>query len=292
MTILVAGGCGFIGHHLCNILLENNEKLLIVDNISTSDYNIIKNYKQNKNIFLYIGDISKKNFLERYAEELDKNNIEKIDTIYNLTNILNEELYLKNPLKTLDVSYIGTKNLLDLANFYNSQYVHLSSTEIDYISSTGFIEGLRISELLVTEYHKQKNIKTKILRVPEVYGIENSENNANKLIIQLIRNILKNGKIVISENHQSINNCCFVEDVIKELLKETKSTKYLPILLKNSYTYTITELLNLLKEIFNKELDVENHLSTGNQKILSEEKRNSFKENLIKLINYEKERIL
>ena len=116
-TILIAGGCGFIGSNLCKKLINHN--ILCLDNLHTGKIENIKNL------------LNKSNFKFISHNIINKINIEeKIDEIYNCACPASPEKYQDNPIYTLDVNYIGTKNLLELAKTKKSKFLQCSTSEI------------------------------------------------------------------------------------------------------------------------------------------------------------------
>ena len=283
-NIIVAGGCGFIGYHLCKKLLSENNNVILIDDLTSGELNRLEELKEYLNTFVYVGSLSHKNFIDSFLSHFD-DKFENIDVIYNVSNSLTDSIYKKYPVKTLDTAYIGTKNLLNIAELKHAKYVHLSTNKIDNIKDS-FIESFRIAELLTLENAKQRKIKTQILRVPDVYGTCMSEEN---FIINIIKNIIKGEKVIISEKEHTVNSCCFVDDVISEIQKNSDIN--IPYNSSNIYNFTITELLDILKEIFKDGFNIENHLTSSKQKLLSVEQRNNFKNQIEKIVEYEKESI-
>ena len=176
-TVLIAGGCGFIGSNLCIRLLNDNNKIICVDNLYSSKIANIKECINNDN-FTFINH----NIIEPlYIDD-------EIDEIYHLACPASPSKYQKDPIYTLKTNFVGTMNLLELARVKSAKILLASTSEIygepqvspqpetyrGNVNTTGirscYDEGKRIAETLFMDYHTQYNVHIRIVRIFNTYG--------------------------------------------------------------------------------------------------------------------------
>ena len=244
-TILVAGGAGFIGSHLCKKLLEKENKVICVDNLLTG---------QKKNL------INHKNYLFINHDITNSININiKIDEIYNLACPASPKHYFKYPIYTTKISVIGTLNLLELAYKYNAKFLQASTSEVygdpqthpqneDYFGNVNPIgpracydEGKRCAETLCSNFKREKNLDIKIVRIFNTYG-PNMRVDDGRVISNFIIQALKNKDITIYGDGKQTRSFCYVSDLIDGLIKMMESNEYGPINLGNPEEFTILDV--------------------------------------------------
>ena len=244
-TILVAGGAGFIGSHLCKKLLEKENKVICVDNLLTG---------QKKNL------INHKNYLFINHDITNSININiKIDEIYNLACPASPKHYFKYPIYTTKISVIGTLNLLELAYKHNAKFLQASTSEVygdpqthpqneDYFGNVNPIgpracydEGKRCAETLCSNFKREKNLDIKIVRIFNTYG-PNMRVDDGRVISNFIIQALKNKDITIYGDGKQTRSFCYVSDLIDGLIKMMESNEYGPINLGNPEEFTILDV--------------------------------------------------
>lgn len=174
-TVLITGGAGFIGTNLCNKLINDN-KIICIDNLSTSTFENIKDLNNHKNFTFINDDII----------NIQKIN-DKIDIIYNLACPASPIKYQNNPINTLMTCVIGTKNMLEIAKEHNAVFIQASTSEVygdpimhpqqeNYwgnVNPVGirscYDEGKRCAETLCMDYYRLYNTKIKIIRIFNTY---------------------------------------------------------------------------------------------------------------------------
>tara|TARA_B100000029_G_scaffold512291_1_gene608508 strand:+ start:66 stop:1109 length:1044 start_codon:yes stop_codon:yes gene_type:complete len=228
-TVLIAGGKGFLGTYFTNVLIEINEKLskqmkiIVLDSLITSKDKM--DYK-NKNIKFLEQDISKSFVLEN-----------DVDFIIHAASIASPPTYRKFPIKTVDVNYQGTKNLLELAKEKNvKSMLLLSSSEIygdpeviptpesyrGKVSCTGpracYDESKRLAETISILYFQQFNIPIKIARPFNVYGPYLNLNDG-RIIPDFMNNAMNKSEIIIHSDGTPTRSFCYVTDAINGFFK-------------------------------------------------------------------------
>ena len=253
--ILITGGAGFIGSHLCKKLLDDNNEIICLDNFFTGSKENIKPFLNNKNFKLLEIDVTKKIDIE-------------IDEIYNLACPASPVHYQFNPIETIKTSILGIINMLELAQKQNAKILQASTSEIygdplvhpqkeDYSGNVNPIgarscydEGKRCAETLMMDYHRQKNIDTKIVRIFNTYG-PNMQLNDGRVVSNFIVQALKNQDITIYGNGLQTRSFCYVDDLIDGLIKTMNNNYNYPINLGNPQEFKILDFAKLIIELTN-----------------------------------------
>ncbi|MFA6306832.1 MAG: NAD-dependent epimerase/dehydratase family protein [Patescibacteria group bacterium] len=237
-NVLVAGGAGFIGSHLCDRLLENN-KVICLDNFSTGDERNIDHLLSDPNFEFIKHDIAEPIDLEKLSE-LQKFKIEfqGVQEIYNLACPTSPKNFDKNKIQTILASSYGLKNMLDLAVRYKAKIMHFSSSvvygprldsqkrireseigKVDFLSQrSSYDEGKRFSETMVENYRQVHNIDSKVIRLFRVYGPRMKLNEGN-LIPDFINSALENSDLVIPGDKNFSSSLCYISDCVDACVK-------------------------------------------------------------------------
>lgn len=253
--ILIAGGAGFIGSHLCKKLLEENNEVICIDNLLTGQKNNIYNHKN----YTFINhDI---------VNPIDI----KVDEIYNLACPASPKQYFKYPIYTTKISVIGTLNLLELADKYNAKFLQASTSEVygdplihpqteEYFGNVNTIgpracydEGKRCAETLCSNFKREKNINVKIVRIFNTYG-PNMRIDDGRVISNFIIQALKNQDITIYGDGKQTRSFCYVDDLVDGLIKMMNSNETGPINLGNPEEYSIIDVAKKLLKLPNQNL--------------------------------------
>jgi UDP-glucuronate decarboxylase len=262
--ILVTGGAGFLGRHLCKKLLETpTNKVICLDNFITGKEQNIEEFAKNPNFKLMRFDITNKIFLPH------------VDEIYHLASLASPDKYKKYPIETIMVNFQGTKNVLDLAKFHNAKIL-LSSTSEAYgdplvhpqpeeyygnVNTVGerscYDESKRLAETLMYEYNKQYGIDTKIVRIFNTYGPFMDENDG-RVITNFIKKIKNDEPVQIYGSGEQTRSFCYVDDMINGLVKMMNSCEHGPINLGNpNCEFTLLELVDVMEKLYGKTIDIE-----------------------------------
>jgi len=232
-TILISGGAGFIGSHLAEALLDNNARVIVLDNFQTGKKIHVKNLLSNKKFALYDVDIN-----EGIPPE-----IESVDYIFHLAGV-EEYLYSKDylNLESLFTNSLGTKNLLDLARRSSAKFLLVSTIDVyqgrmsqlyldKYFGITpseenkfSLIEAKRFAEAVVWEYFKTHGADVRIVRIPEVYG-PRMDLSSSGFLGGFIKNVLDGSSIEIYGEGTEKEYYLYVSDVVSGLVKAQFNSK-------------------------------------------------------------------
>ncbi len=257
-TILVTGGAGFIGSHLCKRLLEGGNNVICLDNLFTGSLSNIKNLETNQNFEFVNHDIIKPYY---------RNNI---DEIYNLACPASPVHYKMNPIKTIKTCTIGTINVLGLAKKNNAKILQASTSEVygdplihpqdeNYygnVNITGprscYDEGKRCSETLFMDYHREHNLRIKIVRIFNTYG-PNMSSNDGRVVSNFIIQALNNRDISIYGNGKQTRSFQYIDDLVQGLLKVMNTEKNFtgPINIGNPTEISVNNLASLILKLTN-----------------------------------------
>ena len=251
--ILITGGAGFIGSHLCKKLLQDdNNYVICLDNFYTGSKENIQHLISNPNFELIEHDIT---------QPIDI----KADEIYNLACPASPIHYQYNPIMTMKTSVLGIINVLELAKKYNAKILQASTSEVygdptihpqdetywGNVNPIGirscYDEGKRCAETLMIDYHRQHNVNIKIVRIFNTFG-PNMALNDGRVVSNFIVQALKNEDITIYGEGNQTRSFCYVSDLVQGLIKmmNTSSEIIGPINLGNPSERTILNLAELI----------------------------------------------
>ena len=224
-TILVTGGAGFIGSHLCKRLLNENHKLICLDNLFTGSLENIESLKNDVNFEFVNHDITKPYFSD-----------DNIDEIYNLACPASPIHYQSNPIKTVKTCTIGVINMLGLAKKNNAKILQASTSEVygdpethpqkeDYngnVNTLGYRscydEGKRCAETLFMDYKREHNLNIRIVRIFNTYG-PNMKKNDGRVVSNFILQALKAEDITVYGDGSQTRSFQFIDDLVNGLMK-------------------------------------------------------------------------
>ena len=260
-TILVTGGAGFIGSHLCRRLLNENHKVICLDNLYTGTLKNIEELEKNNNFEFVNHDITKPYY---------RNNL---DEIYNLACPASPIHYQFNPIKTVKTCTIGVINMLGLAKKNNAKILQASTSEVygdpeihpqkeDYngnVNTLGYRscydEGKRCAETLFMDYKREHNLSIRIVRIFNTYG-PNMTKNDGRVVSNFILQALNNENITIYGNGSQTRSFQFIDDLIEGLLKMMNSDSVGPINLGNPIELSMKDLATMLIRLTNSSSNI------------------------------------
>ena len=260
-TILVTGGAGFIGSHLCERLLIDDHKVICLDNLFTGSLDNIEVLKSNINFEFVNHDITKPYFRDG------------IDEIYNLACPASPIHYQSNPIKTVKTCTIGVINMLGLAKNNNAKILQASTSEVygdpdvhpqkeDYngnVNTLGFRscydEGKRCAETLFMDYKREHNLNIKIVRIFNTYG-PNMTKNDGRVVSNFILQALQNDNITIYGDGSQTRSFQFIDDLVAGLIKMMNSDNVGPINLGNPIELSMTDLAYKVIKLTNSSSDI------------------------------------
>jgi UDP-glucuronate decarboxylase len=246
--ILVTGGAGFVGSHLCKRLLEEGNEVICLDNYFTGNKNNILDLLNNPFFELVRHDITEPYFAE-------------VDEIYNLACPASPVHYQYNPIKTIKTSVMGAINVLGLAKRVGAKVLQASTSEVygdphvhpqteSYWGNVNPIglrscydEGKRCAETLFMDYHLQNGVAIKIIRIFNTYG-PNMNPNDGRVVSNFIVQALKGEDITIFGDGTQTRSFQYVDDLVEGMIRMMNSEKTFlgPVNLGNPNEFTMLEL--------------------------------------------------
>ena len=223
MRVLVTGGAGFIGSHLCEKLLNLNHEVICVDNFYTGSNKNISHLEDFEDFEVMRHDVTFPLYLE-------------VDGIFNLACPASPVQYQKNPVQTFKTNVHGAINMLGLAKRTGARFLQASTSEVygdpevspqreDYwghVNPIGirscYDEGKRAAETLTMDYQRQFNVDTRIARIFNTYG-PNMSKDDGRVVSNFIVQALRNESLTVYGDGSQIRSFCFVSDLVEGLVK-------------------------------------------------------------------------
>ena len=247
MRILVTGGAGFIGSHLCERLINEGHEVLCLDNFFTGRRENIFHLLDNQRFELLRHDVTEPILLE-------------VDQIYNLACPASPVHYQYNPVKTVKTSVMGTINMLGLAKRVRARILQASTSEVygdplihpqteDYWGNVNPIglrscydEGKRLAETLMTDYHRQNKVDIRIARIFNTYGPRMLEDDG-RVVSNFIVQALRGQSLTLYGEGQQTRSFCYVDDLLEGLIRLMNADGiHDPVNLGNPGEFTIKQL--------------------------------------------------
>ena len=247
LRVLVTGGAGFVGSHLCEALLGKNHNVLCVDNYFTGSRDNIAHLLHHPHFEVMRHDVT----FPLYVE---------VDQIYNLACPASPIHYQFDPVQTTKTSVIGAINMLGLAKRVKGRILQASTSEVygdptihpqteDYRGNVNplgpracYDEGKRCAETLFFDYHRQHRLDIKVIRIFNTYG-PNMHPNDGRVVSNFIMQAVSDRNITIYGNGQQTRAFCFVSDLVRGMIAMMESQDCTgPINLGNPVETTISEL--------------------------------------------------
>lgn len=261
MRILVTGGAGFIGSHLCERLLNDGHEVICLDNYFTGRKENIFHLLSNPRFELIRHDITQPILLE-------------VDQIYNLACPASPIHYQYNPVKTVKTNVMGAINMLGLAKRVKARILQASTSEVygdpqvhpqteDYWGNVNPIglrscydEGKRLAETLFMDYHRQNAVDTRIARIFNCYGPRMLENDG-RVVSNFIVQAIQDKELTIYGDGSQTRSFCYVDDMIEGLVRLMNTEAediHLPVNLGNPEEFRIKDLAEEIGKLLNKEI--------------------------------------
>ena len=261
--ILVTGGAGFIGSHLCERLLEKGHEVICADNFYTGNKSNVKHLMDNHNFEILRHDVT----FPLYVE---------VDDIYNLACPASPVHYQFDPVQTTKTSVHGAINMLGLAKRTRAKILQASTSEVygdpeihpqteDYwgnVNPIGFRscydEGKRCAETLFFDYRRQHNLRIKVARIFNTYG-PNMHPNDGRVVSNFIMQALRNLPITIYGDGTQTRSFCYVDDLVKAMMlfMDTEDDITGPINLGNPAEFTINDLAKTIIKLTGSKSGIE-----------------------------------
>ena len=246
--ILVTGGAGFIGSHLCKRLVEEGNEVLCADNLFTGSKKNIRSLMEYDNFEFIRHDVTKELLVE-------------VDQIYNLACPASPVHYQYDSIKTIETSVLGAMNLLKLAQKVRARILQASTSEVygnplvhpqpeEYWGNVNPIgirscydEGKRMAETMFFDYHRQKNVEVKVIRIFNTYG-PNMNVNDGRVVSNFIVQALQGKDITVYGDGLQTRSFCYVDDLVEGMIRMMNSRDDFagPVNLGNPGEFTMLEL--------------------------------------------------
>ncbi len=253
--VLVTGGAGFLGSHLCNRLIDQGEDVICLDNLFTGRKDNIRHLLGHPNFEFIRHDITEPIYIE-------------VDQIYNMACPASPVHYQYNPIKTAKTSVIGVLNMLGLAKRVKATILQASTSEVygdpevhpqpeNYrgcVNPIGirscYDEGKRMAETLCFDYFRQHDVNIKVVRIFNTYG-PNMCVNDGRVVSNFIVQALKGEDITLYGNGLQTRSFCYVDDLIDGLIRMMNSRREFigPCNIGNPQEYTMLQLANKTIEL-------------------------------------------
>jgi len=254
MRVLVTGGAGFLGSHLCDRLIEQGHDVLCLDNYFTGSKKNVEHLTGNPHFELIRHDVTEPILLE-------------VDRIYNLACPASPVHYQYNPVKTIKTSILGAVNMLGLAKRVRARILQASTSEVygdpsvhpqteEYWGNVNPIgirscydEGKRVAETLFMDYHRQNKVDIRIVRIFNTYGPRMHPNDG-RVVSNFIMQALQGKDITVYGDGQQTRSFCFASDLVEAILRAMEQTESIgPINIGNPSEFTILELAEKVIEL-------------------------------------------
>jgi dTDP-glucose 4,6-dehydratase len=254
MRILVTGGAGFIGSHLCDALLAEQHSVVCADNLLTGRTQNIAHLDKNPRFEFLEQDI---------CRPFDCG---KVDYIFHFASPASPVDYLEHAIETLQVGSLGTMNALDLAHRYNAKFLLASTSECygdplehpqketywGNVNPIGprsvYDESKRFSEALTMAYHRYRKVDTRIVRIFNTYG-PRLQLNDGRVISNFMKQALRGEDLTIYGDGSQTRSFCYVSDEVAGILALSRSAEHEPTNIGNPVEFTIAECAQVVLEV-------------------------------------------
>jgi dTDP-glucose 4,6-dehydratase len=246
-TVVVTGGAGFLGSHLCDYLISRDDRVICVDNLQTSSLRNLEHIRSDQFVFLY-QDVTE-------PIQID----EPVDVVYHLAALASPIDYLRQPLASLKVGSYGTHNALGLAKWKRARFLLASTSEVygdpqvhpqpetywGHVNPIGprgvYDEAKRYAEAITMAYHRQQGVDTSIVRIFNTYGPRMRPHDG-RAIPNFLDQALDEKPLTIYGDGSQTRSFCYVDDLVRGLILLAESEEHLPVNIGNPGEYTIHEL--------------------------------------------------
>ena len=245
--ILVTGGAGFLGSHLCDRLIEAGNDVICLDNLFTGSKDNIRHLLSNPYFEFIRHDITEPIYLE-------------VDQIYNLACPASPVHYQYNPIKTAKTSVLGAMNMLGLAKRVKARILQASTSEVygnpevhpqpeEYWGKVNPIgirscydEGKRLAETLFFDYHRQNHVDIRVIRIFNTYGPRMNPSDG-RVVSNFIVQALRGEDVTVYGDGKQTRSFCYVDDLIDGMIRMMETEDFTgPVNIGNPMEFTMLEL--------------------------------------------------
>ena len=255
MNIVITGGSGFVGSYLCENLINNGHKIIVIDNLLTGSTENINNLLDNENFSFIEHDVQDHIEIE-----------DKVDYVLHFASAASPKAYTEHPVNTLKAGSVGTINTLGLAKKHSAEYLLASTSEVygdplispqneEYwgnVNPNGersmYDEAKRFAEAAVATYSRSYGLKTKIVRIFNTYG-PRMQLNDGRVVTNFIVQALRNENITIYGDGTQTRSFSYVEDTVAGIISLMNSTEYDVFNIGNPNEMTVGQLAEKFIEL-------------------------------------------
>ena len=255
MNIVITGGSGFVGSYLCEKLINDGHKIIVIDNLLTGSMENINNLLDNENFSFIEHDVQDHIEIE-----------DKVDYVLHFASAASPKAYTEHPVNTLKAGSVGTINTLGLAKKHSAEYLLASTSEVygdplispqneEYwgnVNPNGersmYDEAKRFAEAAVATYSRSYGLKTKIVRIFNTYG-PRMQLNDGRVVTNFIVQALRNENITIYGDGTQTRSFSYVEDTVAGIISLMNSTEYDVFNIGNPNEMTVGKLAEKIIEL-------------------------------------------
>ena len=255
MNIVITGGSGFVGSYLCEKLINDGHKIIVIDNLLTGSTENISNLLDNENFVFIEHDVQDHIEIE-----------DKVDYVLHFASAASPKAYTEYPVNTLKAGSVGTINTLGLAKKHDAEYLLASTSEVygdplispqneEYwgnVNPNGersmYDEAKRFAEAAVATYSRSYELKTKIVRIFNTYG-PRMQLNDGRVVTNFIVQALRNENITIYGDGTQTRSFSYVEDTVAGIISLMNSTEYDVFNIGNPNEMTVGKLAEKIIEL-------------------------------------------
>ncbi len=255
MNIVITGGSGFVGSYLCEKLISNGHKIIVIDNLLTGSTENINDLMSNENFSFIEHDVQ---------DHIEIEN--KVDYVLHFASAASPKAYTEHPVNTLKAGSVGTINTLGLARKHQAEYLLASTSEVygdplvspqteEYwgnVNPNGersmYDEAKRFAEAAVATYSRSYDLKTKIVRIFNTYG-PRMQLNDGRVVTNFIVQALKNENITIYGDGSQTRSFSYVEDTVAGIISLMNSSEYDVFNIGNPNEMTVGQLAEKIVEL-------------------------------------------
>ena len=253
--VVVLGGAGFLGSHLCDALLRRGDEVVAVDNFCTGSKDNVKHLASTKSFSLIDADI---------CDGIPMAG--KVDLIFNFASPASPKQYLKMPLETLRVGSVGTENAIKLALQNSARLIMASTSEVygdplenpqseTYFGNVNpfglrscYDEAKRFSEALLMAHHRTSKLNLGIVRIFNTYG-PRLDPDDGRVVSTIIMQAIVNHDVTIHGDGSQTRSFCYVDDLIRGIIALADSSEVGPINLGNNIEITVSKLAEMVLKL-------------------------------------------
>ena len=262
MNIVITGGSGFVGSYLCEKLINDGHKIIVIDNLLTGSTENINDLLDNENFLFIEQDVQDHIEIE-----------DKVDYVLHFASAASPKAYTEHPVNTLKAGSVGTINTLGLAKKHSAEYLLASTSEVygdplispqneEYwgnVNPNGersmYDEAKRFAEAAVATYSRSYGLKTKIVRIFNTYG-PRMQLNDGRVVTNFIVQALRNENITIYGDGTQTRSFSYVEDTVAGIISLMNSTEYDVFNIGNPNEMTVGKLAEKIIELTNSTSEI------------------------------------